>query len=102
MMFDPDLKILKYKVEVIKSNTGYVAEVSLVMKEVPNFVKFMREYFFEIKTKDNNRGRVYTKCLLLHNQPFADIVEMIKEEFSNQKLYLKLQAVAHHDTIIIG
>ena len=89
-MFDPDLKIIKYKAEVIKSNTSYAAEVSLVMKEVPNFVKFMREYFFEIKTKGKDRGRVYIKYLLLHNQPFAHVVEMIKEEFSNQKLYFKL------------
>ena len=43
MIFNPDLKLLKYKTEVIKSNAGYAAEVSLVIKEVPNFIKFMRE-----------------------------------------------------------
>ena len=53
------------------------------MKEIPNFIKFIREYFFEIKTKGKKGRRVYTKCLLLHNQPFEDIAKVIKEEFSN-------------------
>ena len=41
--FDPDLKVVKYKVEVLKSNVRYAVEVLLLMKEIPNFVKFIRE-----------------------------------------------------------
>jgi len=87
--FDPNLKVAKYKAEVLKSNAGFAVELLLVLKEVTNFVKIMRDFFFEIKTKGKDGGRVYTKCLLLHDQPFEDIAEMIKEEFSNQKLYFK-------------
>ena len=47
--FNPDLRILKYEAEVRKSNAGFVAEVSLVLKEDPNFVKFIKEYFFRLK-----------------------------------------------------
>ena len=65
--FDPNLKVVKYKVEVLKLNTEYAAEVLLLIKEILNFIKFIREYFFEIKTKGKEGRRVYTKCLLLHN-----------------------------------
>ena len=87
--FDSNLKVAKYKAEVLKSNARFVVELSSVLKEVPNFVKTMRDFFFEIKTKGKDGDRVYTKYLLLHDQPFEDITEMIKEEFSNQKLYFK-------------
>ena len=67
IQFDLDLRMLKYKVEIKKSNAGFTAEVSLILKEVPNFVKFMKEYFFKIKIKRKEYRRVHTKCLLLHN-----------------------------------
>ena len=44
-------QIGKYKVEVAKFNTEYVVEVSLLLKEVPNFAKFMREYCLRLKPK---------------------------------------------------
>ena len=40
------------------------------MKEIPSFIKFMRDYFFEIKTKDKEGNRVYTKCLIMNNIEF--------------------------------
>ena len=48
-----------------KLNARYVVEVSLVLKEVLNFIKFMQEYVFEIKIKGTNKERVSTKYLLL-------------------------------------
>ena len=49
----------------------------------------MRDYFFEIKTKGKEGSRVYTKCLIIHNIDFQDIAEIVKEEFSKNKLYIK-------------
>ena len=61
-----------------------------MMKEVLLFVKFMRDYFFEVKIKGNEGGRVYTKCLILHNIEFTNLAEMLKEEFSKKMLFIKL------------
>ena len=74
---------------VIKVNVGFKVDKVDVMKKVPLFVKCMRDYFFEVKTKGNEGGRVYTKCLILYNIDFADLVEMLKEEFSEKKLFIK-------------
>ena len=43
--FDPNLKVARYKVEVLKSNAGFAVELLLVLKEVPNFVKIMGDFF---------------------------------------------------------
>ena len=38
----------------------------------------------------------------MHNYSITDIVEILKEEFSELKLYMKPQLVQYHDTTIIG
>ena len=85
-----------------KINAGLVVEILLVITKVLSFVKFLREFFFEIKTKGTEGGRVCTRCLIMHNTQFSDLAEMIKEEFSNNKLYIKPQAVEYYDTLVIG
>ena len=74
---------------VTKVNIGFKVDKVDVIKEVLLFVKFMRDYFFKVKTKGNKGRRVYTKCLILYNTEFTDLVEMIKEEFSEKKLHIK-------------
>ena len=58
IQFDPDLRILKCKAEVRKSNTGFAADVSLVLKKIHKFIKFIKYYFYEIKIKGNKGRRV--------------------------------------------
>jgi hypothetical protein len=60
----------------------------------------MRDYFFEIKTKGKEGSRVYTKCFIIYNMDFKDIAEIVKEEFSKNKLCIKLQVVEHSNTSI--
>ena len=38
----------------------------------------------------------------MHNYLIVDIAEMLKEEFSELKLYIKLQLVQYYDTTTIG
>ena len=66
------------------------------MKEVLQFIKDIYNFFYDIKTKDREEGRVYTKCLLLYAVLIEDLIEIIEEEFSKNKLQIKLQAVAYH------
>ena len=43
---------------VTKVNIGFKVDKVDVIKEVLLFVKFMRDYFFKVKTKGNKGGRV--------------------------------------------
>ena len=42
------------------------------------------------------------KVLFMHNYIIGDFAEMLKEEFSEIKLFLKSQPVQHHDTLTKG
>jgi len=58
---EPEAKIVKYKVEIKKINAGVVVDKNDIMKEVPSFIRFMREYFHNICTKGKSGERVYMK-----------------------------------------
>ena len=60
------------------------------MKEVPIFIKWMQDYFYQIKHKGKMGGRVYTKFYVIYNYPVNDIAKMLKEEFSELKLYMNV------------
>ena len=51
--------------------------------------------FWDVKTKGYNSGRVYTKLLILYNKELSDLLEMIKEDMSESKMYVKAQAVLY-------
>ena len=87
--YDSLVRIMKYKIEIQKYEQGVAVELKEVMKEVPNFIKMLKEYFQDIKTKEQNSGRVYTKILLLHNADLADLIEIIKQDMNEFKIYLK-------------
>ena len=72
------------------------------MKEVPSFLKWLQKYFYKIKHNGKSGGRVNEKHYVVHNCPITDITEMLKEEFSELKLYMKPQPVQYHDTTNIG
>ena len=59
------------------------------MKEVPLFIKWLKDYFYQIKYKGKSGGWVHTKFYIMHNYPIVDITKMLKEEFSELKLYMK-------------
>ena len=40
--------------------------------------------------------------LMMHDCAIEDFAEMLKEEFSEIKLFLKLQSVQHHETLTTG
>ena len=70
------------------------------MKEISSFIKYIRDYFYDIRNKGKDRGRVFTKCLILYDITIEDIIEMGKEELSEYRFCMKLQAVAYHSTKI--
>ena len=75
-----------------------MVEVNNIIKEVPSFIKTLREYFWNVKTKRYNGGRVYTKLLMLHDEELLDLLEIIKEDMSESKVYVKAQAVSYYLT----
>ena len=72
------------------------------MNKVLAFIKWLQDYFYQIQYKGKSRGRVYTKYLIIHNYLIKDIVEILKKEFSEIRLYIKLQPVQYYDTVTIG
>ena len=79
-----------------------MVELSLVMKDVPIFIKQLRDFFYKVKTKGKDGGRVFTKYLIMYNLPIEDLIEMVREEMSEVKLFIKLQAVIVASEEIIG
>ena len=67
------------------------------MKVVSTFIKQIRDFFHEIKTKGRDREKVYTKFLLPYKVQIEDLIKIVKEELSNIKLYIKIQVVAYHN-----
>ena len=41
------------------------------------------------------------KFYVMYNYPITDIAEMLKEEFSELKLYMKHQSIQYYDTTIV-
>ena len=79
-----------------------VVNLSLVMKAVSNFIKQIKDFFHEVRTKGREGERVYTKCLLLYEVQIEDLIEMIKEQLSDVKLHMKIQVVVYNSTTITG
>ena len=73
-----------------------------VIKEVPSFIKILKEYFWNIKTNGYNGRRVHNQILILHDTDLADLIEIIKEDMNEFKIYLKEQAVSYHSTEMTG
>ena len=48
------------------------------MEQVSTFMKFFNEYFNDIRTKERDSRRVYTKLLIINNIELKDLVKMIK------------------------
>ena len=46
--------------------------------------------------KGKEGSRVFTRVLVMHNYPIADLAEMLKEEFGELKLFIKPQPVQYH------
>ena len=64
-----------------------------MIKEVPTFIKYIKEFFHKVKTRGKDSRRVYTKCLILHELPIEESTEMVREEMSDIRLFIKSQAV---------
>ena len=75
--------------DVRKYKQGVVVNLNNVMKEVLSFIKTLREYFWDIKIKEYNGRRVYIKLLILHDEELLDLLEMIKKDMSESKIYIK-------------
>ena len=75
-----------------------MVELNDVIKEVLSFIKTLKEYFWDVKIKEHNGGRVYMKLLILHDEELLDLLEIIKEDIGESKMYIKVQAVSHHST----
>ena len=64
-----------------------------VIKEILSFIKWIQEYFYQLRTKGKDGGRVFTKVFLMHNYEIKDVAEMLKEEFGELMLFLKAQPI---------
>ena len=62
------------------------------IKDPPRFLKKLKEYFYQLKSKGKGL-RQFIKFHLLYNAQIEDIIETLKEEFGEIKLYIKPQAV---------
>ena len=80
--YDSLVKIVKYKTEIQKCKQEVAVELKEVIKEVPSFIKMLKEYFWDIKTKGCNSRRVYTKMLMLHDIDLVNLIEIIKEDMN--------------------
>ena len=96
--YDALARIVKYKMDIRKCEQKVVVEVKDVIKEVSSFIKTLREYFWDVKTKGHNGGRVYIKLLMLYDEELLDLLEMIKKDISESKMYVKVQAVSYYST----
>jgi len=94
--------MIKYEASVQTIASGVAMKLDQVMKEVPSFIKWIQEFFHQLWMKGKEGGRVFTKVFLMHNYKIYDIAEMLREEFSELKLFLKAQPMQHHDTTTIG
>ena len=72
--------------DIRKYEQGVAVKVKDIMKEVPSFIKTLREYFWDVKTKGCNGGRVYMKLLMLNSEELSDLLEIIKEDMSKFKM----------------
>ena len=63
------------------------------MKEVPTFIKHIKEFFYKVRTKGKEGRRVCARCLILHDLPIEDFIKMVKEEMSKIRLFMKPQVV---------
>ena len=66
-----------------------VVELGIVIKEVPIFIKVLRDYFFDLKTKDRDSRRVHIKFLSVHDILISNLVVIAIEELSEFKLYMR-------------
>jgi len=57
----------------------------------------MQKYFFQFKLKGKEGWSVFPICHIIQKKKIADIIEMIKKELFEVKLYMEPQAVTHWD-----
>ena len=57
---------------------------------------YLREFFFEVKTKEKDGNFFYIKCLMFHNLPLLDLIKIVREEMNKIKIYMKPQAIIFH------
>ena len=100
--FDLLARVIKCKATVQNYEQGAAAEMIDAMKEVPSFVNYLKKYFAGIKSKVRDGGRAHVKMLLLYDSDLENLIEMVKEEMSEFKVYLYRQEVAHDLTETSG
>ena len=62
----------------------------------------MKEYFNEIRAKGRDGGRVCTKFLIVYDIELKNLIEIIKEDIVEYRLFIKRQEVAHHSIETTG
>ena len=66
----------KYRSEV------YIEET---IKDSLKFLKDLKKYFFELKTKGSEGSWIYTRYHLMHNKDFEGTAEILKKEMNDIK-----------------
>ena len=87
--YNPLILVLNYKDQVKKCEQGVIACTKLAMKEVPTFIKFLTDCFWEIIIKRHERGREQAKIIFIHHLDLDDFIETIKEDTSEVKTFMK-------------
>ena len=62
----------------------------------------IREHVADVKSKGRDRGKFFSKILLLNDSDLYFLIEMVKEEMIEFKVYLHEQVVAYHSTETAG
>ena len=84
--FDKIVTFICYKSIPIHNNSLSIINTELMnYKELPWFVKYLRDYFERLKIKSSSVC-LYSRFYLLYTKSSNDIVEILKEEFSKEKL----------------
>ena len=73
-----------------------------MIEQVPTFIKVLKEYFNNIRTKRRDSRRIYTKLLMMCDIELEDLVEMIKKDTVEYRLFMKRQLIIHYSTETTG
>ena len=65
------------------------SEVLMDMLDLPKFLKLLKEYFHQLKSKYRS-GKQYVKYHIVHNVPISNIAETLKEELDGFDFFLRV------------
>ena len=75
-----------------KYSVGICEEILMNIKDLPYFIKSIKNLFYQFKLKTKSRYQ-YIKYYLLYDASIKDTIEILKEKNESIKLYMKAHPV---------